>query len=341
MKKLFILSLMVFSLNAFAYECAKKELDPCAYDADLFKKCEEAYFVNGEFLYWSADATNLEYAVQNNSTPPAGTTYAIGNYEVANYDWDPGFRISAGWFNAPKYWQAFAQFTWIKVKGSDKVTTPTDVSLNLNSIWPQPATITSRLNEANSRLELKHELGDLMTTRVFMPNPHLRMRMIGGFTGGRLRQEWLVNYIFASDTNTIFNKWKFLAGGLRLGLDFDWFWGNDFYITAKATTAALIGKYKNYWKMDASTSGASEADVKFEDYRIAYNTQFLFGFSYQKSFTSNRLEIFAGYELNSFYNLHEIIKTTGDTTVTNPRVTSHDNGTLSMHGLTTRFTLDF
>ncbi|OGN61698.1 MAG: hypothetical protein A3F40_03435 [Chlamydiae bacterium RIFCSPHIGHO2_12_FULL_27_8] len=338
MKKLLFLAFV--SLSLYSYDCpGEKPFDPCSYDADLFKKCKIVNFINAEFLYWRASAPGMEYAVKNRETPPVGTTYALGEYEVENYSFDPGFRASFGYFNAPHYWQAYIQYTWINIKNSKSTARP-DNGLNLNSTFPQ-SDITAALDSVSSKVKLEYQLLEFMTSRVFIPNPHLRLRVVGGLQGVFLKNHWDIDYFYITSTNEVRNMWRYFSGGLRLGFDLDWFLGKDFYLSGKTTTAAVIGNYKNHSLMNTSFYGQSTLDATYEDYRVAYNIQYLFGFSYQKSFVNNRLELFLGYELGSWFNLHEIIKSTGGTNAALARVTNTTSGPLTMQGATFRFGFDF
>ncbi|MBN2480080.1 MAG: hypothetical protein JXA94_07625 [Parachlamydiales bacterium] len=340
MKKSFFLSLFLI-VNIFclhSYECPNAKKDIC--DIDLFKKCEKAIFVDGEFLYWTAEASSLDYAVKNNKTPPTGTTYANGEYQIAEYDWDPGLRVAIGYFNAPNFYHVLAQFTHVEIKNSEVAKKPDSAVQFLNSTFPQPD-ISSNLTQATSKLTLRYDMFDLLFDRPFIPNPHLRLKLFGGASMGRLKNSWFTNYLFVSADNNVLSKWKFLAGGFKLGLFLDWFLGKNFYLTGKMSASALIGRYTNTWQMKTSITTSEIADVKYKDHRISYNTDFLLGPSYQISTSSNRIEIFIGYELNSFFNLHEVFRSTGSATANAQRVTTANGGTLSLHGLDLRLTVDF
>ena len=351
MKKLFFLaSVFILGLVSSSFAdicCPSPTKDPCFNDSDLFRKDDCVVFANGELLYWRADAGALEYAFQYNqsATVGIGTTYGLGDYKIADYDYDPGFRVAFGWYNAPDFWQLYGQFTWMRITGSDSENR-TDVAAEpLVGAFFQNAILGAELQSASSKLKLNHELGDVLVSRVFITNPHLRLRLFGGFTGGRIKQRFNVTY---TDTNAlserIFNKWRFIGIGFRLGLDIDWFWGNNFYLTGKLSTAPLVGRHKNYGRITADTSGVELQDIRYSKYRGAYNVDAYVGPSYQKSFDCARMEIFAGYELNGWFNVHEIIRPTGSTNanaLTTEQIARINSGMFLMHGLTARLTVDF
>jgi len=352
MKKLFsvALSLMLF-LTPFLFSDTysipnKKAYDSSMEDEDLFKKNDKTVFTNLEFLYWTASAGANEYAFQyDRAVPATGNLYALGKYKFAEYDWDPSFRIALGWFNAPKYWQLYGQFTWVRINGSDSSNRTSNASEPLVGTFAQNLVLGQELANARSKIKLNHELGDLVIARVFIPNPHLRLRLCGALTAGRMQQKWNITYTDVTDQiERVFREWKFIGVGFRMGLDFEWFWGNDFYLGGKTTFAPFVGKYTNRGSIFNEGSNTYFEDVKYDQYRGAFNIQFLLGPSYQKSFRCNRIELFAGYELNSWFNVHEIIRTSGQANAQlfySEKLARINNGMFLLHGLSTRLTIDF
>ncbi len=339
-KLLFLAIILVLANSAFANFCSTSKKDLSFDDSDLFKKDKKVVFVNAEFLYWKADAIALEYAFQYDQTPTTANTYGLGEYQVASYEYDPGFRIALGWFNAPNFWQVYGQFSWMRITSSDK---ENKTNQPLVGAFPQKNVLANELQSAFSKLKLNYELGDLLISRVFVTNPHLRLRLFGGITGGRIEQKWRVTYVDLSSVNeNIFNKWRFLAVGFRLGLDIDWFWGSNFYLTGKISTAPLVGKHKCFAAI--TSRSLSFEDIKLSRYIGAYNVDGYLGPSYQKSFDNTRIEIFIGYELNGWFNVHEVIRSNvvslGNvvTTEITPNV---NNGYFLIHGFIARLTLDF
>ncbi|WP_316357315.1 Lpg1974 family pore-forming outer membrane protein [Candidatus Neptunichlamydia sp. REUL1] len=206
------------------------------------------------------------------------------------------------------------------------------------------------MDHTTSHIYLHYKMAELMAHRVFHPfgNPHLRMNLLGGLTGVWLHQGWKVRYFDAELNNTMINnRWKYWGFGLRGGLSFDWFWGRDFYATGKMTTALVVGHYQNHAKQETSVipqPGDNPAvpirDVRYDDYRVSYTLQFLLGPSYQKSFTSWRMEVFTGYKMSIWSNLQEVFRSTS-APADQAKQTWLDTGLVALHGLTTRATFNF
>ena len=208
----------------------KEYSNECAEEEDLFNKDYSAVFINGEFLYWTVSEGALDYAlVMKNPAWGDYPVYANGNFARAKFDWDPGFRVALGYYHSEKLMNVWGEYTRLRVKNSNSVKKPDDPLLFLNGTFPQ---ILTSLSAANSHIRMNYDLVDFLVARVFIPNPHLRLRLLGGVTGVLLKQKWNVKYYgeapYMTETK---NKWRFLGGGLKIGLGIDWFWIRNFYLT--------------------------------------------------------------------------------------------------------------
>ncbi|NGX39361.1 MAG: hypothetical protein KR126chlam1_00687 [Chlamydiae bacterium] len=297
-------------------------------------------FLTGEFLYWTVEEGAVDYAIRMNKETPAQKTAPIGDYKSADFEFDPGFRVSLGWYNCPKYWELTGQYTWLKSKGSDSASKPDDPNLFLNPTWSTFPN-TAPYVKAESSIELKYQLGDLYVARVFDPNPHLRMRFIGGLTVAVIEQDWDFSYTNeAEGVDRYKNEWCFTGGGVRLGTTIDWFWGYGFYLTGRVTVASLVGSYENKANQ-TNFDGECIRAGKFEETRFSFHTQFLLGPSWQCPCDCWSFELFAGYEFNSWFNLHEVYRIPSINPQDDPKPTILNRSLLGMHGLTVRLTLGF
>ncbi|MCI0381593.1 MAG: Lpg1974 family pore-forming outer membrane protein [Chlamydiae bacterium] len=306
----------------------------------------EKTFTNLEFLYWTIEEDALDYAISMKSGAwGPSPAFAKGKVKNGKFDWSPGFRVSLGYYNSPKYWELLGQYTWFYNKGSNKTKKPSPADHFLIATWneitPPP------LEKATSRLHFHHHLIDLLIARVFDPNPHLRLKLAAGAVACWIRQNWRIQYTnFNQDSDKIKNFWRFTGGGFRVGLSADWFW-RFFYLTGKATFATLIGSYKNraFQTTTFNPLGQNDPNISirnshYRDFRFALNTQFLLGPSYQKAFNNWDIEIFAGYEFNLWFNLQEVYRSS-QSGPSSPKETFINDGLIGLHGLTIRLTLGF
>lgn len=332
-----------FFLPLFAFAHPKE-------NPDLFNKDESSFMISGEFLYWTVNEGALDYAVRMRG-PSWGPSdsYAQGDMERAEYDWDPGYRLAIGYYRAPNFWEADFQLTHIRIKGhTHHIRPPAEEKRFMTATWPQ--VFTTPLEKATSSIHLHYQVADLTANRVFHPfdNPHLRLRLIGGVSEVWINQGWKIRYMDAASAQTsVNNKWRYWGFGFRTGFAFDWFWGKDFYVSGRATTSLVSGHYHNHAKQETNAvlqagddTSVPVRDMRYKDYRIAFSAQFLLGPSYQKSFSSWRMEFFTGYEMTIWSNLQEIYRSTGSS-ASEPKETWINKGLIALQGLTARATFNF
>ncbi len=308
-------------------------------EPDLFNRYEQIFAGNVEFLYWGTTAGGLDYALKMRHNALDPVCYAQGRYENAKYDMSPGVRLCFLFFRALRYWEVRWQYTRMTCEGNDRSGKPDPSEQYLTGTWPQIS--SNPLSGAHSHIHLNYNVFDWFIDRVFFPNPHLRLRVVGGATVAWMDQDWKVRYTDSTTTATVIrNKWHFVGAGLKNGLMVDWYWTGNLYFTAHGFFGPLIGSYSNQSKQSTSNSATLVRDASYQDVRPTMTTQMLLGPSYQRNFASTRMELFAGYEMNAWFNLQEIYRSTSGT-ASQAKETLINSSMLALYGLTTRLSLDF
>lgn len=300
----------------------------------------QTFFSNAEFLYWKVAEGALDYAIRMEEPAAQPLVFASGDYKKARYDWAPAFRLGFAYYRAPHLWEMLWQYTWFFSNGSNETHIPGGANEFLTATWNE---LTSPpLERATSEITLHYHLGDYLVARVFDPNPHLRLRLYGGLTSALIKQNWKVSYYnFIDAHDDLKNKWRFFGGGLRLGLNADWFQGGCIYITGKTSIASLVGSYRNHAFQTTGPDSTPIRNATYKDPRLVFHAQFILGPSYQRSFGTCKcwdLEIFGGYEFNTWFNLQEVYRSS----LSSPaafKETNLETGMLGFHGLTARITV--
>jgi hypothetical protein len=340
--KWFLTSLVCVSSLLQAAAPARIELskEAPAYDADLFRRDEPVYSFHGSFLYWRVQEGALDYALKMQEAAPGANVYAQGKFHKATFNGDPGFRVALSYFRAPHYWEIWGQYTRFVTSGKDRVGMPESSDIFLTGTWPQ--IIAAPLSEAESSIHLNYNMGELLVDRFYNPNPHLRLRLLGGGVVSWIHQNWNVHYKnLAGEESSLRNYWKFVGGGLKIGTMIDWYCGWDIYLTSTASISTLLGSYHNETKQIASELLTPVRNTHSRDVRTAFSVQGVFGPSWQKNFCHSRMEIFAGYEINTWFNLQEQYISSKATTLGESTQTWVNSGLIALQGLTARMTLDF
>lgn len=348
-----IMGLSCLTICLQAHKADEKVSQPkVSYDTDLFRENKKVLFVNAEFLYWTVNESALDYALVMKSPAWGSPTQGVGHYKVIDFGWNPGFRLNFGYFNAPHYWDTFVQYTYFRCKGQEETHAPNAPNRYLNGTWPQPAFDPLEeipLEKARSAVDFSLDLVEGLFTRRFHPNPHLRMRLYGGVSVSWLRQNWNIHYRDTEqNTSHLHNQWRFTGAGIRAGYMVDWFLGKGgFYFTGLVSAAMYAGHYHNVSKQHSSDSNGGQfntelpfRNVHYKDTRLVPHFQLLAGPSWQMAFTKYRTELFIGYELNFWTNVHEVYRTT-ISAPTQAKATNMSNSVVGIQGLTVRWNLDF
>lgn len=354
-----LLSLVLSSITypMFATSCKNPTphvaSEPPAYDADLYRKDRAVGFATAEFLYWVVNEGAIDYALRMNH--PSWTSsygnYAVGEYRNAQFDWSPGVRAALGYFHAPKYWDVFAQYTYLFAQGTRASHPPEELAQYLNGTWAQPDMFSVDpsvpLAKAKSHIAMHYNVLDLLTSRRFFTNEHLRFNLFGGISSAFIYQNWNTYYTDLNDVREkIRNTWQFEGLGLRLGVKLDWFLGWDFYLTGLASTGLLSGWYRNSMlqRTEALIAGVNNTvpvrNANFHDTRLTYTVQFMSGLSWQRCFEAFRFEALAGYEFTIWTNLHQIYRSSFSAP-TSTKETYINSSDVSLQGMTLRFNLDY
>ncbi len=350
--KWLLLSALAFGLPVFSKDPIPtynppKNCNPEVMDCDLFRKEIPVYTANAEFLCWSVVEGALDYALKmRHSEWGPSASYAQGKFQTATYDWDPGVRVAIQYFRAPHFWEMRWQYTRITMRGNNESSKPTPDTKYLLGTWPQ--IFPGAMTEAKSHLHMNYNVADWSAARVFYPNPHLRIRVIAAMSAAWLDQDWKIRYQSpTSDSTVIRNRWSFTGGGLRAGAGVDWYIYKDFYLTAQGVFSLYTGSYWNSAKQTTTyrptatdNTSVPLRDTSYDDIRIAPTTQMYLGPSWQKSYPTHRIEIFAGFEMNMWGNLQEVYRSTSGTGAS-ARETWMNTGLMTLYGLTTRLTVDF
>lgn len=276
------------------------------YDYDLFSKDRECEYVDLEALVFkllnnqAVGSIASSPSAQTNSQNAPDTSEKIQNL---NWQWRPGFRVTLGYFNAPKYWEVMGQYTWFEDRGHKTVKSP-----DANQQYLRVACYLPISEYQNDKVAQIRATGDLyyndlstLVSRNFYPNPHLRLKVIGGLTSMWAHQTTNLVNTFTGKVDTLNSKFhtKYWGVGFKMGATADWYWGKDFYLTGKVFWSIVTGRWNTETKV-ATSGGKLYEQVSDSAYNATQNFQFIFGPSYQKSYEKMRWELFVGYELNTW-----------------------------------------
>lgn len=305
-------------------------------------------YLTGEFLYWKTLSTPTYYVVTKQPYNTDFNTFMIGDVRSTTFDHDPGFRFSLGYRFAPNHWEVGARYTFLNNKGHDEIHGPIVVEPEIIvATYQMPfVTANSSLAKASADIELIYQTFDLSFIKRFLFSDSLLLNLFAGFSGAWIDQDWTIEYGSGSLFEYVESDWRFFGGGLKMGLNSDWNFCQGWSLFSEISVATLVGSYKNSLDITqfyfTSSTNSTQVDTSslLDDTRAAYYFHFLLGPSWGKVYPCWGVKLFVGYELDSWFNLHEITAT-DDQTNAGQRLNLFSQGTLCLQGLTANLTFNF
>ena len=237
------------------------------------------------------------------------SSYTKQEYASTPFTYDPGMRFSLGYYKATSAWQANIDYTFIRLHS--KSSCQASDNIQLTSLFANAPSNT--LLGGKSSSSVSYKTTNLLGSRIFLfeSTPDLKIKLDGGVCFAWLKQDWKINYSYSDHiAQEVQNNWSYWGGGLRLALSFDYLLGDDIYLSGRCSPALVCGhliQNSTTANFDNSNPGAKTA-LHYDDYRLSFNTNFSLGPSYQKPTSWGRIEFFAGYEMEMWTNVWEVIR---------------------------------
>lgn len=348
------LILLTGSLTSLQAASTKKELAPpkkrvstpknAPLEENLFDKNHESFIGEGEMLYWGLQPGDMSYVFEGQRQ--RGRVYT-GSYTSVNFKYRPGMRFKLGYYRAHNFWQATADYTFIRFIGNSNAKKSPHNNVKVLTPVFQTGLSIFEILDASTLATISYKTANVLACRVFVPqnNPHLRLRVHGGPAFTWIRQDWSIDYMNrASEHSRIEKKNHYWGAGLRAGLTFDWFWGYDIYLTGAFSPALVCGHLTRSDALKA-TPDATYIKTNYDDYRLSFNANFSLGPSYQKTTLRGRFEVFVGYELQMWTNISDIENSQFFLPIPEDGISSLERSVqsnlFSVQGLTSRLTIYF
>jgi len=274
-----------------------------------------------ELLFWNVQQKSSTFALTPNAIhqpfPPTTDSDAIGRYQSAEFDWNPGVRIGLAYTFQRDAWNLLGQYTYYGTSGSNSYKNPIDQTLYLT---PTNRALTATLNgmtELKSRTSFSYQVVDFLLSRRFLPACHILLNFFAGPTVALIHERWKITSINGhglGPTTTIRNPWSFEGGGMRGGLDANWHMGAGFGLFNKFSVASLVGQYHNSRKTKIPSTLPLDPEFLTPDLRnstekeiwVVPATQIEFGLNWNHRFCRWSMELQGAFEINTWYDLHQV-----------------------------------
>jgi len=302
-------------------------------------------FVNG--LYWQAREEGLDYMIKNND----GATFInCGSVQRADFNWNGGFRVGAGYCNpcCPMGFNAY--YTRFTTSGCDtvKATAPSA----LFPVWSNPSTNVITEQEAQARVCLALNMFDAQLSTVFHPNDCVAIMPILGLRYARINQRFTINanggqsfgpVAFVLD-DAIAMKNNFWGVGPKVGINSTWGSWCGLSIFGAMDLALLYGRFditqKETIAFTDDVPATTFLDIKCNRFYLTRaNLGLILGVQWERNVCGcYDFGLSAGWEQHYFFGQNQLMRFSDDI---NPGSNTAVQGDLSIQGLTVAVSLGF
>ena len=319
----------------------------------LFPICSFAddctcFFITGDFIYWRVQEEGLGFA-ETGSTTGFGVTGTNvsrrGSDQEPKFNWEPGFKVGAGFDFSCDDWDLYAQYTYLRTNpGTASVSREaSNTTDTLKNKWHiKGANPITDMIFASGSWKLNFNVINLELGRSLCPTDCLKIRPFIGFKGAWLDDDLTFNYQL-NETNfpllNMTNNIDYWGIGIRAGMNTSWYLCDNFAIFGNIALTPLRARY-DIDRQDRTTPDAAAPEVTFLERNTTHNFstikgifEFIIGLRYDLWWCdcSYHLGIEAGWEEQVWVNHNNHYVPIEDFSL----------GNLTLQGLTVQLRFDF
>jgi hypothetical protein len=297
-------------------------------------------WVSGEALLWQATEENLTYAARKDAT------HTLSDLKTVDFNWDWGFRISAGYTTPRDGWDLSLMWTHMEnhAGGNQKIhlSSPKDAYVTptflINNI-----TVPGITKKASAHWNIHLEQVDLGLGKEYYVGKHLTLRPNGGLRSDWIFQDYDIKYtpvFFPAANQKLSMDNRYFGFGFFAGLDTDWKLGSGFSLYSLADFALLLGYFDVDQKVVQIEHNTGELlkgklESSFRCGRAILDLSL--GLKWSQLFSDERwgLTFKAGYEYHIYFDQNQYLLTA------NSQKNYRPDGDLTYQGVTLSGQIDF
>jgi len=286
-------------------------------------------FITGEALYWKARESGLGYSIESSDDNPDVVHGSVRNPKT-RFEW--GFRVGLGYAMPHDGWDVYLNYTWFRSKKRDCDDDCDDCCARCGvethfPTWYVPCDGTVQcpvITDACGEWRLGLQMLDLELGREFFVSKWLTVRPHIGFRGAIINQKYEVEYAGQVSGRQHFvpsgfevehdMRNKFTGGGLRGGLDTQWYFARDWSFYGKLALSILLGKLKVDQKGESENIATEEEFLlyKVKNHQVLCRpiADLAFGIAWDRGFADDAIHfgINVGWEQHYFWAQNEYMK---------------------------------
>lgn len=265
-------------------------------DADV----HPGYYVTGDFIYWRAQEDGLEYALSGLLYDSSVTTSLPfkGKAFSPDFEWDPGFKLGAGYTDSCYLWDLFVNWTWFRSDADGSAQDGASNTFSDEELYAQytiPRLGLPQIAAAKANWNLHYNTLDFSIGRSFSIGEHFTFKPFGGLRGAWIHQNYTLQNIGFGPSNfeTVQNKLNFRGVGFRGGTSSIWRFFKNFSFFGDTSVSLLYSNIEDTYKEIRSASFNNSNDQTVANLNNTTNTmkaeiEFSLGFQYKTLYNKDK-----------------------------------------------------
>lgn len=284
------------------------------------------FFATADFLWWKLYEGGTEYVVKSNSISPIQ-----GKAKQFNFNWEPGFKVGAGYVFEHDACDAYIEYTYFKTHARN--------STSANFLFPLVGNEGFTFNRSKAHWNVHFQNIDVVVGKSFFVSRFFSLRPFGGLATSWMDQHRYFRFS-TLDSNRIALKSKndFWGIGPRLGLNTRLFYNENLSFYGNLSGNLLWGNFLNKERENNKSTGVTFYNLRYQVHRMVPNAAIGIGAVFEDNFADDAYHfmIKVGYESQYWWRQNQLPEFDGSTIAFH--TASEDIG---MQGLTVELRLDF
>lgn len=261
--------------------------------------CCQQYVMFGDILYLRPRNQEVAFAVPiNGAVPPNPTPIQVGPTGVADFDYEPGFRLG-GSIPFGECSRLRSVGTWFEADTNAYVRTFAPLLISPMVSHPSIDLADRQFLAARARYLLDFELLDVDWVRVLSQGNYHQLDLVLGARYASMTEE-LRTYYIANDFDTVIADIAYAGGGIRVGLEGEWYDTTRCWLVyARSAASFVAGDARARYAQD-SNFGARLVDTTWRAGRVVTMLDLEIGLGWTSANEAYRFT--AGYMFSGWHN---------------------------------------
>ncbi|NGX62753.1 MAG: hypothetical protein KR126chlam6_00153 [Candidatus Anoxychlamydiales bacterium] len=297
------------------------------------------FFVTGTFLWWQPRQDQMELA----QTLYANQSINVGSIHGLSFDWEPAFKVGAGYNFNWDNWLAYVQYTRVNSSTSSTVNNTVETGKTFHDTWLTQTT-DADLQKVVGKWDLNFNIIDLECSRPYYNGKKLTFTTHYGLKGGWIDQKLKID----SSTATVGYSAEYSTDswliGPRAGIYTNWNFCEGFRAFGNVAASIFYQKFNKMTYRELAVNDPTQW-LRATDYStstLSPSLEMLVGFGWESYFANNNWHFdgFVGYETQVYFH-QNMLRFHEQISLSAPPYSFNTPGDLVFHGLTVTARVDF